>query len=143
MTYTPNVPAVSHTTLPSDTNTLSLLSTSSPTSASNTIPNEPPHLSKAAIIGLCAGIGVVFLALLLNLIGVCILRRRRQQTLRRAVAEVEQDVQLNRVLECESEQQVGLDGKDVVLSGFREAGSWNSDKFDVGRKGMSLPRRVW
>jgi hypothetical protein len=100
-------------------------------------------LSKGAVIGLCAGIGVVFLALLLNLIGVCILRRRRQQALRRAVAQVEQGVQLNRVLEGESEEQVGLDGKDVVLSGFREAGSWDSDKFDVGRKGMSLPRRIW
>jgi uncharacterized membrane protein (Fun14 family) len=128
---------------PSDTNTLSLLFTSSPTSAFNIISSDPPHLSKGAIIGLCAGIGVVFLALLLNLIGVCILRRRRQQALRRAVAEVEQGVQLNRVLEGESEEQVGLDGKDVVLSGFREAGSWDSDKFDDGRKGMSLPRRVW
>jgi hypothetical protein len=137
------MPVVSHTMLPSDTNTLSLLSTSSPTSASNTISNDPPHLSKGAIIGLCAGIGVIFLALLLNLIGVFILRRRRQQALRRAVAEVEQGVQLNRVLEGESEEQVGLDGKDVVLSGFREAGSWDSDKFDDGRKGMSLPRRVW
>jgi hypothetical protein len=124
-------------------NTLSLLSTSYPTSAPNTISNDPPHLSKGAIIGLCAGIGVVFFALLLNLIGVCILRRRRQQALRRAVAEVEQGVQLNRVLEGESEEQVGLDGKDVVLSDFREAGLWDSDKFDDGRKGMSLPRRVW
>jgi hypothetical protein len=100
-------------------------------------------LGKGAIIGLCAGIGVVFLALLLNLMGMCVLRRRRQQALRRAVAEVEQGVQLNRVLGGESEEQVGLDGKDVVLSGFRGASTWDSDKFDDVRKGMSLPRRVW
>jgi hypothetical protein len=129
--------------LPSDPNTLSLLSTSSPTSSFNTISKDPRHLSKAAITGLCAGIVVVFLALLLNLMGVCFLRWRREQTLRRAVAEVEQGVQLNRVLEGESEEQVGLDGKDVVLPGFREASTWDSDKFNDGRKGMSLPRRVW
>jgi hypothetical protein len=121
---------------------LSLLSTSQ-ISASNTISKDAPHLSKGAIIGLCTGVGVVFLALLLNLMGVCFLRRRREQALRRAVAEVEQGVQLNRVLEGESEEQLGLDGKDVVLSGSCEASTWDSDEFDDGRKGMSLPRRVW
>jgi hypothetical protein len=86
---------------------------------------------------------VVCVALLLNLLGACYLRRRRERALRRAVEGVEQGIRLKSVLGSESEEQMVLDGKDVVVSDVREVGAWDSDVYDGGRKGMSLPRRVW
>ena len=86
---------------------------------------------------------MVFVALLLNLVGVCYIRRRRDRALRRAVEEVEHGVRLRRVLGGESEENMVLDGKGVVVSDVREVQAWDENGDLGGRKGMSLPRRVW
>jgi hypothetical protein len=85
---------------------------------------------------------LVFLAVLLNLVRVCYLRQRRERALRLAAEEVERGVQLKRVLEGESEDHMVLDGKGFVVSNVHEADMGDADVFD-GRKGMSLPRRVY
>ncbi|KAF2622606.1 hypothetical protein BU25DRAFT_494925 [Macroventuria anomochaeta] len=103
-------------------------------------PSPPPaasRLSPAAIVGLCIGIGVVVL-IAYGVLEACVLRkRRRERALRRAVEEVE----WGSVRSVESREDVVMERKGDVVVGEEEV--WEVEDDMGGRKGMSLPRRVW
>ncbi|KAF3047969.1 hypothetical protein E8E12_002925 [Didymella heteroderae] len=142
-----------------DTSTAPTPSTSKPTASSTTTPQttttfEPAvpiapsaspatpssfRLSPAAIAGLCIGIGVLVVLAGYIALEVCVLRRRRRErALRRAVEEVENgSIRSDSVRsEVKSREEFVVDEKNV----HADEEIWSVEE---GRKGLSLPRRMW
>lgn len=101
-------------------------------------PIPPSHLSPAAIAGLCIGISILIVLAAYIALEVCVLRRRRRErALRRAVEEVESGSIRSDSVRSEVKSREGfvVDEKEI----HDDDEIWGLE----GRKGLSLPRRMW
>lgn len=143
-------------------------STSTPPGVSSNENNEHTHssihgLSVGARVGIAVGVFATLLLVALLLVGIpYIQNRRRTRAMQRAVEEVERGTEMrkatgsqseafgaskdNMVLESRVEIVVDDDEstRDMVASWDGWNATWDEDdELERGRKGMSLPRRIY
>jgi hypothetical protein len=131
-------PATLPATLPAQTSTTHPTTTFEPAAPAATdaaYTHTPPHLSPAAIAGLCISTAVLIVLTAYLVLEVCVFRRRRRaRALRRAVEEVER----GSIRSDSVRSEVKSRGCVVDEMEMEDEEGWGE-----GRKGLSLPRRMW
>jgi hypothetical protein len=143
---------------------------STPIPTDSPLPRTTPLLSNAAVLGISIGSAILLLTTLFLIFGLPYLRRvRRGRALQRAIEEVERGIEMRKTglsevseskenMVLESRVEIVMDDGDDDMERERDlvdmVGRWDGwdatgdgveevEEWEIGRKGMSLPRREW